>query len=190
MDRDPDSLCMERLRDGDDQALNELMQRWKEPLAAFCLRYTGNAADAGEIAQETFVKVYGARGRYRRRAAFSTWLFAIAANLCRMRHRWRRRHPELLDADRGREAAAAELNADPAGADPAAETDRRALARDLDEAVRRLPHSQRTAFILHELHGRSCREIAGIQNSTEKAVERRLARARLKLRSQLEKKWS
>ena len=91
--------CMRRLGEGDDLALNDLMRRWKKPLVTFCLRYTGNVTDAQEIAQETFVKVYGARHRYRPTAAFSTWLFTIATNLCRARARWRSRHPEVLESD-------------------------------------------------------------------------------------------
>lgn len=78
----------EHLQHGDELALNDLMARWKEPLVTYCLRYTGNITDAKEIAQESFVKVYQSRHRYEPRAsAFSTWLFQIATNLCRMRNR-------------------------------------------------------------------------------------------------------
>jgi RNA polymerase sigma-70 factor (ECF subfamily) len=184
-----DLRCMERLRAGDDLALNDLMRRWKEPLAAFCLRYTGNPTDAREIAHETFVRVYSARNRYRPTGAFSTWLFAIAANLCRMRNRWRARHPEVLESDRGPGSPADEPAAPPGACDPSAAADRHDLARDLDAAVRRLPHDLRTAFLLREIQGLSCREIAGVQGTTEKATERRLARAREKLRSLLAPKW-
>lgn len=183
-----DVHCMERLRDGDDLALNDLMGRWKGPLVAFCLRYTGNLSDARDIAQETFVKVYASRGRYRPKAAFSTWLFTIAMNLCRMRARWRSRHPEVLDADA--EVPAAGREALGAGSpDPGAETDRRALAADLERAIAGLPHELRVAFVLYEVNGLRYREIGKISGCTEKAVERRLARAREHLRSALEPKW-
>ncbi|MCB1065384.1 MAG: RNA polymerase sigma factor [Verrucomicrobiae bacterium] len=177
---------MERLREGDDLALNDLMRRWKEPLVSFCLRSTGNLTDAHEIAQETFVKVYGARKRYRPTATFSTWLFTIANNLCRMRGRWRKRHPEVLDSDResttGNEASTV--------TDPASNSDNADLTRDLDRAIQHLPPDLRAAFVLYELYGKPCREIATIQHCTEKAVERRLARAREQLRSLLESKWA
>ena len=186
MDNDEDVRCMERLREGDDLALNDLMRRWKEPLVSFCLRSTGNLTDAHEIAQETCVKVYSARKRYRPTAAFSTWLFTIANNLCRMRGRWRKRHPEVLESDR--ESFAKEPTAP--NPDPAVSSDRAALARDLDRAILHLPGDLRTAFVLYELHGKTCREIGLIEGCTEKAVERRLARAREKLRSKLESKWT
>ncbi|MEC5129455.1 RNA polymerase sigma factor [Verrucomicrobiales bacterium BCK34] len=186
MEIDEDTRCMERLREGDDLALNDLMRRWKKPLVSFCMRSTGNLTDAHEIAQETFVKVYSARKRYRQTAKFSTWLFTIANNLCRMRGRWRKRHPEILDSDQ--EMPSAEETAK--NSDPASQSDQADLSRDLDRAIQHLPQDLHSAFVLYELHGKSCREIATIQHCTAKAVERRLARAREKLRSLLENKWA
>ena len=179
-----DVQCMERLRRGDDLALNELMARWKEPVLSFCLRYTGNLSDAREIAQETFVKVYASRDRYRPKAAFSTWLFTIAMNLCRMRARWRSRHPEILDAD-----SDGQSQAGAAACDPSQEADRLALGRDLELAIAKLPHELRAAFVLYEVNGLSYREVGKISKCSEKAVERRLARAREHLRATLEQKW-
>jgi RNA polymerase sigma-70 factor (ECF subfamily) len=180
---------MERLKEGDDLALNDLMARWKEPLVTFCLRYTGNLTDARELAQEAFVNVYGSRFRYKPKAAFSTWLFSIAANLCRMRARWGSRHPEVLEADRP-EHLSAGANDPVAPNDPSTETDRNALAVDLDRAIQALPHDLRVAFVLYELQGLSYREIATVLVCTEKAVERRLARSRERLQTLLEAKWS
>jgi len=184
-----DKRTMQRLRDGDDLALNDLMARWKEPLVSYCLRYTGNLTDAKEIAQETFVKVYQSRHRYRAtEAAFSSWLFRIATNLCRMRHRWKKRHPEVLDADTPSQNISAADQASTIG-DPADVTDRLILAEDLERAIHSLPHDLRVAFLLSQLEGKSHREIAAIQNCTEKAVERRVARAKEKLQSLLQDKW-
>src|SRR5258708_34552511 len=80
---DPDAELMLRLKDGEDLMLNELMTRWQQPLVAFIYRYIGHQSDALDLAQETFVRVYQARSRYTARAKFASWLFAIAANLCR-----------------------------------------------------------------------------------------------------------
>jgi RNA polymerase sigma-70 factor (ECF subfamily) len=185
---DEDLHCMERLRDGDDLALNDLMRRWKEPLVTFSLRYTGNVTDAREIAQETFVKVYAARKRYRPSAFFSSWLFTIAANLCRMRSRWRSRHPEILEADRD-EACDAPADNDTQSDDPSVEADRNSLASDLDRAIQSLPHDLRVTFVLYEIQGYLYREVSDVLGCSEKAVERRLTRARERLRSLLKPKW-
>ena len=185
-DSEEDFRCMQRLQDGDDLALNDLMSRWKQPLVSFCLRYTGNLSDARDIAQETFVKVYTARASFKRKAnaAFSTWLFTIATNLCRMRARWRSRHPEVLDADSEKDTADRSHTSDPSD-----ETDHRALGRDLEQAIGTLPHDQRVAFVLFEINGQRHRAIAAVLKCSEKAIERKIARAREHLRAQLEKKW-
>ncbi|HEY5813237.1 MAG TPA: sigma factor, partial [Terrimicrobiaceae bacterium] len=70
---DPDVLSMARLRAGDDLALNEIMDRWQRRLISFLVRVTGNEAAAVDLAEETFVRVYQSRARYRPTGAFSTW---------------------------------------------------------------------------------------------------------------------
>ena len=92
---DSDETLMTRLREGDDLALNALMERWEQPLIGFATRYTNNRSDALELAQETFVRVYENRKRYRAKGKFSTWMFSIAANLCKNHARWKRRHPSV-----------------------------------------------------------------------------------------------
>src|SRR6516164_5146225 len=95
MDVDPDAELMLRLKNGEDRMLNELMSRWEQPLVRFIYRYIGREADAVDLAQETFVRIYETRQRYIVRGKFSTWLFTIAANLCRnyLRSRWNRGEP-------------------------------------------------------------------------------------------------
>jgi RNA polymerase sigma factor (sigma-70 family) len=99
---DPDVRAMSRLRAGEDLALNEIMDRWRERLMSYLLRLTGDDAIALDLAQETFVRVYQHRDRYRPTGAFSSWLFAIATNLARHHFRWRMRHRSIsIDAPSG-----------------------------------------------------------------------------------------
>ena len=102
-----DVLLMRRLADGDDLALNELMSRWREPVAAFLLRMVGDHATAMDLTQESFVRLYTSRHRYKPVAAFSTYLFHIAANLARNHARWKGRHPTVPLADEQRRLAVA-----------------------------------------------------------------------------------
>jgi RNA polymerase sigma factor (sigma-70 family) len=92
---DADILAMQRLAAGDDLALNEIMHRWCDKVAAFLQRMTGDPDAAVDLAQETFVRLYQHCGSYSPSAAFPTYLFRIAANLGRNHHRWRRRHPTV-----------------------------------------------------------------------------------------------
>src|SRR5260221_11354106 len=95
MEADPDAELMLRLKNGEDWILNELMTRWQQPLVAFIYRYIGRETEALDLAQKTFVRVYATRHRYAVRGKFSTWLFTIAANLCRNYLRWRQRRGDV-----------------------------------------------------------------------------------------------
>jgi len=92
---DADVVLMQRLAGGEDLALNELISRWRERLAAFLLRMVGDHATAMDLTQETFVRLYTSRHSYKPVAAFSTYLFHIAANLARSHARWKSRHPTV-----------------------------------------------------------------------------------------------
>ena len=93
---DADVVLMQRLAGGEDLALNELMTRWRERVAAFLLRMVGDHATAMDLTQETFVRLYTSRHSYKPVAAFSTYLFHIATNLARSHARWKGRHPTVL----------------------------------------------------------------------------------------------
>jgi RNA polymerase sigma-70 factor, ECF subfamily len=177
---------MLRLRDGDDLALGELMERWQESLGAFIYRYTGNKEDALDLAQETFVHVYDNRARYQPTARFSTWLFKIAANLCRNHARWQERHPTVaLHRSRDGEEPDAE-NSIPASEDtPADSAERNDLASAVRDHIQQLPHDLRTVVILFEYQDLGYQEIAAALNCSPKAVETRLYRARKILREAL-----
>ena len=90
-----DRDAMALLASGEDLALNAIMERWKSRLIAYLYRFTGNEATALELAEETFVRVYQSRAKFRAGGQFSTWLFGIAANLAKNHLRWQRRHPTV-----------------------------------------------------------------------------------------------
>jgi RNA polymerase sigma-70 factor (ECF subfamily) len=174
---------MRRLQAGDDAALAALMQHWEIPLKRVLARIVQNTAEADDLAQETFVRVYQQRARFRPDAAFRPWLFTIAVNLARNRLRWWRRRPAVsLEAwttdTPGHEPA------DPSEA-PAAGLARRERAAHVREAVARLPRDLREAIVLFEFEQMSQAEIAVTLGCTIKAVETRVYRARAALRRSL-----
>src|SRR4029077_15216066 len=71
---------------GDDAAFTELTRRWERPLFQFIHRHTGGR-DVEDLYQETWLRAVRAARRFDRARRFSTWLFQIALNLCRARHR-------------------------------------------------------------------------------------------------------
>ena len=180
---------MERLQAGHDAALNDLMERHATPVFRFLCRMVGNEDDANDLAQETFVRVFKSRASFRPEQKFSTWLFAIAANLARNHFRWRARHPNLsLDAGNpeSEQSLADTLPATgPAPNDAALKVER---AQAVRFAVNNLPEDLREAIVLCEWEERSVAEAATILEATPKAVESRLYRARGILRERL-KSW-
>ncbi len=184
-----DRADMERLTAGHDAALNDLMERHATPVFRFLCRMLGNEDDANDLAQETFVRVFQARARFRTTEKFSAWLFTIAANLARNQIRWRSRHPNVsLDAESGtgEEPLASRLPA--AGVVPHEQVLASERAAAVRTAVSQLPEDLREAIVLCEWEEKSVAEAAIILEATPKAVEARLYRARQSLRAQL-KGW-
>jgi RNA polymerase sigma-70 factor (ECF subfamily) len=173
-----DSELMSRLASGEELALNALMSRWSDRVAAFLYRMTGQRETSLDLAQETFVKLYQARGRYKPQGNFSTWLFAIAANLARNHARWKSRHPTVsLDAT---DSDGTEIYGEPV--DPSQTPEQAALAREnsaiIHRAILSLPPDLREAITLFIHEGLGYAEIAGICDCSAKAAETRIYRAR------------
>ena len=176
---------MRRLQGGEDASLAQLMQRWEIPVKRFIFRIVGNTAEAEDLAQEVFVRVYSKRATYRAGAKFSAWCFSIAANQAKNRLRWWRRRPAIS------------LNAwTEAGGDTADESrvgesaSSRAVAHEqiaaVQAAVAALPLDLRTALVLFEYEDLSMAEIAAALDCSAKAVENRLYRARQQLKQVLQ----
>jgi RNA polymerase sigma-70 factor, ECF subfamily len=182
-----DRADMERLMAGQDTALNDLMERHATPVFHFLCRMVANEDDANDLAQETFARVFRARANFRLNEKFSTWLYTIAANLARNHFRWRSRHPNVsLDtaADDPEQSLENILPAkDAAPNEQTLDAERAAAVR---AEVSRLPEDLREALVLCEWEERSIAEAAAILETTPKAVESRLYRARKQLRDRLQ----
>jgi RNA polymerase sigma-70 factor, ECF subfamily len=185
-ENNPDFACMVRLREGDDLALNELMERWQKPLHSFILRYVGNHRDSIELAEETFVRVYHHRSRFNFKSKFSTWLLTIAANLCRHHARWRKRHPTISLDDPASIGEVSDKNLFVSAEEiPSALVSRTELARLVKEEIEKLPHDLKTPVLLFAYDNLSYAEIGEILGCTPKAVETRLYRVRKLLAKRL-----
>jgi len=173
-----DENLMQRLQGGEDSALAALMARWEVPMKRFIYRIVGSVAEADDLAQEVFVRIYTKRSSFHAGAKFSTWGFSIAANQAKNRLRWWRRRPTVsLNAW-------VEAGGDIAGESLAVnDVVRREKISEVQAAVATLPLDLRTALVLFEFEGQSMADIAKEQNCTTKAVENRLYRARQQLKT-------
>ena len=176
-----EALLMQRLAEGHDLALNELMDQWNSRIISYLTRLTGDHHAALDLAQETFVRVYRHRSAYRSDQAFSTWLFHIATNLARNHSRWRSRHPEVLlgSAEEGEHPLKVDTDT------PADAAIRQEQARAVHQAVIHLPEDLREALILSAYECLPHAEIGEVLGMSPKAVEMRIYRARQILRERL-----
>lgn len=180
-----DSDLMANLAGGDDLALNRLMDRWAGRVAAFLYRMTGQRETAADLAQETFVKLYQARGRYRVDGNFSTYLFAIASNLAKNHARWRTRHPTVsLDASPNDSTGPVPELVD-THSDPGETAQKMEKMIAVAAAFQALPPDLREAMSLFIYEGMSYAEIGELMGCSAKAVETRIYRARQILKEEL-----
>lgn len=186
---DPEALDqadMARLQSGHDVALNELMDRHAGVLFGFLCRFVRDEGAANDLAQEAFVRVYQNRAAFKPGMRFSAWLFTIAGNLARNHLRARARRPEVSiesESTDDRENVADRFPA--AGLTPDEQSIHAERTTEVRHAVSELPDDLREAIVLCELEDRTLAEAAGILNTTVKAVESRLYRARQQLRQRL-----
>lgn len=173
-----DEELLRRFDDGDATAFEELVRRYERPLYNFILRSVRRRERADELLQDVFMKVVQRSSDFKGNSKFSTWLYTIARNLCidHSRKMVFRRH-KSLDAP-GRSGPGDEgptLLDRTAGA---AETDRAAIAKNLQSriaaAVDELPDDQREVFLLRQVEGLAFKEIASILDVPENTVKSRM----------------
>jgi RNA polymerase sigma-70 factor (ECF subfamily) len=166
---------MAQVQRRDQEAFTRLVDRHLAGLQKFLIRMTGNAADADDVAQEAFLRIWSHAQRWQPgRVRFTTWLFRIARNLAIDRYRKRR---ETSDDD------LAQSVDDAADAGQTIDTERR--RRLMQNAIARLPERQRTALVLCHFDGMSNPEAAAVLGVTVDALESLLSRARRTLKTAL-----
>lgn len=177
---DADAELMLRVRIDDVTAFEELVARYESRIFGFLQRSLGDRQEAEDRVQEVFLRLYRSRGRYERRALFSTWIFRIARNVARNAIRSRRRRAWLnYVALEQTETRLPERFGDGPTFDPIEQAEATARVRG---AMDRLMDRQRQALELQQDHDCSYPEIARRLDVTPKAAKSLLYRARVELR--------
>ena len=183
---------MDRVLAGDRDAFAVLVERHGGRIHAAILRMVGDPEAANDLSQETFLKAFAALASFRKGAAFSTWLYAIALN--QVRTEFRRRKSVKGQAMLSLDAVAAGPGddtggraAEPAGAGPgpADEAERREEAERLRKALLRVDEEYREAVVLRDLEGLTYEEIAEATGVPPGTVRSRIHRGRAALRDLL-----
>src|SRR5688572_21765780 len=186
-----DHRLLEETKAGDGLAFAELVRRYRNQITNYVYRMTNDYETAVDLAQETFMRVYAAAGRYQTSYAFSTYIYRIATNLAisELRRRKRRRLVSLTGFFQSRDASASEAaeldvpDARPLQDATYVEDERRAAVA---RAISTLPEKYRAPLVLRDVEERSYEEIASILGMNEGTVKSRINRARTFLREKLQ----
>lgn len=179
---------IESCKQGNRSAFNRLVLRYQDLVFGLCLRLEPNRQDAEDAAQEVFVKAYKSISRFRADSKFSTWLYRIAINTCRNRHRsfWRTLMRHALPSDEPEYAPEAEMSAKyGANSLPDKELEIKTMRVDIFRSLRSLSHKHREIIVLRDIHGLSYEEIETATGMNMGTVKSSLARARAALRNHL-----
>lgn len=175
----------------DRDAFARCVDRHKDQMVNYLTRLTGERERAEDIAQETFVRFYSNRNRYRNEGTLVAYLFRIATNLVRSeerrKKRWRLLSPMFSRG--GKSPDGVHTTLDPGRPDPAQQTLSREVEQRVTAAIARLPLHFRAPLVLREIEGLSYREVSEVLDLHEGTVKSRLHRARELLREQLEAFW-
>jgi RNA polymerase sigma-70 factor, ECF subfamily len=177
---DPDRALVDLARSGNQEAFADLVRRYQVRVFNLARSLTANDADADDLAQEVFIKVFRGLRRFRGDSSFRTWLYRVAVNVVRSHLRRR----TVLGFLRRQEASEAALDLDRLASPGDFETE--AVQRDeIDRALGRLPTDLRVAVTLRDVEGLEYKEIAVVLGVPIGTVMSRIARGRGKLRPML-----
>ena len=182
-----DARILRGLRAGIEEAFEELINRYEQPVYGMVYRLLGNRSDACDVVQEVFLKVFRGVGSFREHSSLRTWIFRIAVNEAHNHRRWFMRHcrREISMAREGSEQEpAVEIAKDP-GRSPfeqALDGETRVL---VERALARINPVFRTAVVLRDIQNLSYEEIAEILQVSLGTVKSRILRGREALRREL-----
>ena len=175
MSEEEDAAVVDRVLAGDVEAFAGIVRRWQVPLVTLAFRFCRDRDQAEDMAQAVFVKTFRSLGQWRRDAAFSSWLFALAANVYRSELRRKQLLVFPLDAVRDAIRADASVSAD--------------ISAEREESVRTevaaLPAKYRDVLVLFYFHQMDVYETARSLGLVVGTVKARLHRGRKLLRRRL-----
>jgi RNA polymerase sigma-70 factor, ECF subfamily len=179
-----DLILIDRVVAGDRRAFESLVRRHERRVFRVTLAVLGNAEDAEEAMQDTFVKAFRHIEQFRRESRFTTWLTRIAVNEA-LQKRQARKSAVSLD-----EIGEAEVKVFPHRShrwheDPEKLFGKQEVRMMVEDAIRALPPIYRETFVLRDVEGLRAEEAAEILGLTLPAIKSRLLRARLLMREAL-----
>jgi RNA polymerase sigma-70 factor (ECF subfamily) len=182
----PDHILVQRVREGDMDAYDDLVRRYQERIYGTIYHMTAHHEDASDLAQDTFIKAYQALPSFKGDSSFFTWLYRIAVNrtLNYLKQRRNRNHLSLNDIDFN-------IEHDPdwlafiSERTPRRELSLSELQERLNAAMMKLSDVHRMVVTLHDIQGLSHEEIGTIMGCGSGTIRSRLFYARQQLQAHL-----
>ena len=179
-----DAHLVERLKTCDEQAYETLIARFQQPIYNLCYRLINDPADAADVVQEVFLKVFRSIDHFRGQSTLKTWIYRIAVNEAYNQRRWFSRHRrQEVGLDDEDQASRPWLDSI---ADPARDPYELALNEErhqlIETSLREINADFRTAVILRDLEDLSYEEIADVLQISLGTVKSRILRGRESLR--------
>jgi len=180
-----EAALIQRCVTGDEAACTELVAEHERMVVQLAMNLLGDREEALDLSQEVFLRVFRTLHRFRGQSTLRTWIYRIAVNQARNRHRfWHRRHrADQVSLDEHVRTHGEFLCLKTHT--PERILAQKELAGQLHDALDRLPFDQRTAIVLREIDGLSYEEIAYSLGVAIGTVKSRLTRARQTLRLKL-----
>ncbi len=172
-----ETRLVKRFLKGDERAFDLVVKRHEGTVRSIVYRLVGNADDAEDLSQETFIRVYGHLGEFKGRSSLKTWILRIATNLARDLLRRRRRKPPAVPLEEG---DARNLAGAP-GKSPLAELSLKEKAKAMASALEELPFKQRAALTMKVVADMNYGEIAKVLGTTRNSIKSNIHLARRRL---------
>ena len=190
--RTEDATLVAELKAGSEEAFALLIAQYHQPLFSLIARSLNDPADAADITQDVFLKVFRSIRSFHGDSSLRTWLYRIALHEASNQRRWwgrHRRQETTIDApafaDDDDSVSIASLLADP-GRTPYEHAVQAELRARVEDALHELPEAYRTVVVLREIEGFAYEEIAEILQLNVGTVKSRLTRGRNALRTLLQ----
>src|SRR6266850_443025 len=179
-------VLVERARQGDLGAYDDLVRRYQERIYATIYHMTSNHEDANDLAQEAFIKAFHALKSFKGGSSFYTWVYRIAVNktINFLKQRKNRLHMSLNDLDFNAENNP-DLVALISDKTPRRDAGLKELSEKLNEALLKLSEQHRLVMVLHDVQGQSHEQIAEVMDCNIGTVRSRLFYARQQMQAWL-----
>ena len=178
MTREQEAMIVRKVLQGDVNAFEKLVTEYEKAVYAIAQRMTGNAEDAADMTQETFIKAYNSLSSFRGDSKFSVWLYRIANNVCLDFLRSKNRRPTVSLSTEDDDGEETQLDIADESQSPEllleSSLTRDAVRRGLDS----LPPDYKQILLLREIQGLSYEEIAAALGIESGTVKSRIFRAR------------